>query len=181
MHQQLRAAALAAALAAAGCAAPASLSIPSSPAVSVPNAGAISPELACPAAGKVIVKGKSSAAVVRSNVLGGGTTRLTWTVVFKDQPAMKIPVTYTAVLFACGPPNGKKPIGKVADTGSGSTEYHCVNGVCKITQTYSVQYTAPRTWKGAKPWKYDLVRFDPTKRTPPYGVMPGILVQVHAL
>lgn len=179
MHQRLIAAAALVALAA-GCAGPATL--PTSGSLTQPASPitAIAPHAPCPVPGTTIVKGKSSAkleSTVAYTVLG--TRILRWTVTFKGQSSSAAPVAYTAKLFACGGAQVRKPIGTVADTGGGSTQSSCHNGVCTVEVTYVVSYKPPAKTPSNKPWKYDLIRFDPAKPKPPYGVMPGILVEVR--
>jgi hypothetical protein len=135
----------------------------------------LSPHAPCPVPGQTYTRSKASTKVTRAPAAAGKAIKLSWTVVFTGQPSPKPPVEYTPALIACSPPNGKKPIGKVALLPGGSTHATSNGGVWTITVRYEVQYTAPAKVPGNKNWKYDLVRFTAPKG---YGPLPGIVVEV---
>jgi hypothetical protein len=140
--------------------------------------GVAGPDLACPVAGRTYTRGKSSAKLESRTALAGLSMHVRWTVVFSNQPSSSPPLEFVPKMFACGAPAGKKPVGTVRDAGGGSTRSECANGVCTVTVSYEVVYTPPNKLPSNKPWKYDLVRFDPSQRMPPYGVLPGVLIEV---
>jgi hypothetical protein len=142
---------------------------------SVASIDDLTPRAPCPIVGQTYTRAKASTRVTRGLTSASKSTKLSWTVVFTGQPSATPPVNYTPALIACSPPNGKKPIGKVALLPGGSTHATSNNGVWTITVRYEVQYNAPAKVPGNKNWKYDLVRFTAPKG---YGPLPGIIVEV---
>lgn len=174
MQTKLTVFVLAAALA--GCAAPMSALSPQ-PATEGSDAS-VFPHVACPAVGAVFKRANSSAKFVAATALKGLPRHIFWTVTFTNQPyPPAAPVKFVPKLFKCGQP-GTKPFGTVRDTGGGSTQIDCHNGVCKIVITYDVTYTSPSKLPGGKPWRWDLIRFVPSPAKPPYGQLPGARVEV---
>lgn len=144
----------------------------SMPAVSSDN---LDPHAPCPVSGRTYTRLKASTTVTRGPVARGKSVLLHWTVVFKDQPSSKAPVTYSPRLIACGPPAGKKPVGAVLAQPGGSTRASGHNGKWTITVTYQVRYTAPNKLPGNRNWKYDLIEFGAPKG---YGPLPGIILEI---
>jgi hypothetical protein len=142
---------------------------------SIASGDDLSPHAPCPVVGQTYTRSKASTKVTRAPAAAGKATKLSWTVVFTGQPSAKPPVNYAPALIACSPPNGKKPIGKVALLPGGSTHATSNGGVWTITVRYEVQYAAPLKLPGNKNWKYDLIRFTAPKG---YGPLPGIVVEV---
>jgi len=175
MYKQLIVAALAGALAA--CSAAPVAGVPKTVPATAPAAPADAAALACPANGAKIVKGNSYTIVHRYYTIVNSSLGPRFTVVFTKQSSDKQPVTFAPKLFTCGPRSGKTPIGTVT-AGGGSTSTSCHNGVCTITVTYYLTYTPPSKVPGGGNWRYDLIRMDPVKPKPPYGVLPAFVIEV---
>ena len=143
-------------------------------------APSLTPDAACPPAGPY-TRGKVSATAIDAKTLAGGSFSQTWVVVFKDQPSKEPPVKLVPKLIVCGAPAGRTPKGTVGPGGTHGTKYECSTDryTCTVTITSSYIYTAPATLPGNKPWRYDLVRFVPTKLTPPYGPLPAAIVEIR--
>jgi hypothetical protein len=162
----------------AGCSTPPIAATPPGP---QPAVASIAPDVACPVVGRTFARGKSSAVFLAKTALAGLSLTVGWTVVFTGQPSTAPPVQFAPRLTRCGPSPGTKPLGSVRDTGGGTTRSSCRNSVCRIEVTYRVIYSAPAKLAGNKPWRYDVIRFYPTKPKLPYGELPGARIEVKKL
>jgi hypothetical protein len=77
----------------------------------------------------------------------------------------------------CGPESGKPPVGQVRLSG-GKSNVSCVQRVCTITLDLELDYTPPTTLPGGKTWKFDLIRFVPSKPIKDFEQLPSYRVSV---
>jgi hypothetical protein len=135
----------------------------------------------CPKIRKRYSSGNASTVVSKQLAFPGKAQSrlLNWTVKFVKQPSMAVPVTYKPILSTCGPESAKKPLGAVKYV-TGELKSSCSGGSCTVIATYEYSYSAKLLPKN-RPWRYDLLTFAPKPKKPPYGPLPGIVVEVTKL
>jgi hypothetical protein len=124
----------------------------------------------CPVVGKTYTAayppGKMSTKLYEASTTAGLTRDIgPITLTFTNWPENKSRASLSLYDFSCGPSSNKSVHATIENRlSSGSS--HCQGGVCTITDSGYIRYTAPAALPGGKPFKYDLVGWTLVKGKP---------------